>query len=82
MHSLGAITLLVTPTELTLMTNVKDGLHSSPIAKFPIRDVGAEFHDDACAFVAWGPHAEMRHGGRAEVVEHEVDVAEADAGCV
>lgn len=82
MHALLAVILPALPALLTSTTDIQQRLDASAIADFPVLDVGPDFDDDAGAFVSGAFGAECRHGRDGPVVQHEVDVGHAEAGCV
>ena len=64
------------------MTDVLDGLEASTLADLVRLDVLANFDDDSGPFVTCAFGSEFRHLWKAPVVEHEVDITEAEAGSI
>jgi hypothetical protein len=71
------------PALLAVMADITQWLHTHTVSNFPgIPDFGTFLDHHSCALVAGTTNAEVGHWGEGPVVEHEVDVAHAEAGAV
>lgn len=65
LRTLLAVRLLPGPAQLAVEAHVVRRLDARSVADFPVGHVGADLDDHACALVAGGAHAEVRHLGDA-----------------
>ena len=64
------------------MADVEDGFHACPLPNFEILDLVADFDDDTGTLVAGAFRTQCGHLGHGPVVEHVVDIGEAESGAV
>ena len=64
------------------MADILNGFEPSPLSDFQVLDLLADLDNDACALVAGTFGAKVGHRGHGPVVEHVVDVTEAESGRV
>lgn len=64
------------------MADVEDGFDACTLSDFVALDPVTHFDNDTSTFVAGTLDSQIRHLGHAPVVEHEMDIAEAEAGGV
>lgn len=74
MNSSLAIGFLVVPAQRTRATRIQQRFDACSIAELEILHVRADLHYDTGTLVARGPHAEGRHGRRAQVTLHHMYV--------
>lgn len=81
---LRILAVILTPgvAVLAVVADVPDGLDAAAVADRPALHVGADFDNDAGAFVTGRSVTAGRHWWDGPVVHHEVDVAHAEAGAV
>lgn len=64
------------------MTHILDRFEPSPLTDLELLHLLSHFYNDPCTFVTGATGTEMAHLGLVPVIEHEVDVGEAEAGSI